>query len=109
MSVLKNKSYKSYSYISRYSNTPFYYHTKDNKYVTGIASNLDTTTPYQLHTVKNGDTFDNLALQYYNNPTLYWIICDFNNISNPYSELKIGSKIKIPSYSTLVFDNNGRY
>ena len=109
MSVLKNKSYKDYSYVSRYSNTPFYYHSYDNKYVSGVASNLDTSTPYRMHTVKNGDTFDSLALEYYNNPTLYWIICAFNNIANPYQELEIGSKIKIPSYSTLSFDSNGRF
>ena len=95
--------------MSRYSNTPFYYHSYDNKYVSGVASNLDTSTPYRMHTVKNGDTFDSLALEYYNNPTLYWIICAFNNIANPYQELEIGSKIKIPSYSTLSFDSNGRF
>ena len=105
MNVLANKSYRSTSYISRYSNLPYYYHTLDNKYIVGTAKWLKDTTSAITHIVKQGDTFDTLALKYYNNPTLYWIICSFNRINDPYIDLEIGSEIKIPSLSTIEFED----
>lgn len=108
MDVLKNKAYKEYSYTSRYSSFPYYYHTKDKKYISGITAYLDDTTVYTLHTIKQGDTLDRLALQYYNNPTLYWIICSYNHIQNPYKELIAGKTLKIPSISNIQYDKIGR-
>lgn len=108
MSKLSDKSYKEYSYVSRYSNFPYYYNTQDDKYVGGITAYLSDTTTYTLHTVKQNETFDSLALDYYGNPTLYWVICSFNHINNPYMELSIGSKIKIPAISNIIYDMNGR-
>lgn len=108
MEILRNKQYMSYSYLSRYSNVPTYYHNIDNKQFTGTGFYLDDSTPYRIHTVKSGDNFDSLALEYYNNPTLYWIICSFNHIQNPYKKLSEGELIKIPSISTITFDERGR-
>lgn len=108
MNKLKNKSYKDYSYTSRYAPFPYYYNSEDTKYVYGVTANLDNTTVYTQHTVSRGDTLDSLALKYYNNPTLYWIICSFNRIQDPYTELVEGQKINIPSISALEFDYNGR-
>ena len=106
--ILTNEIYNSYDYVSRYSNFPFYYNTRDKKYVGGLTAYLDDSTLYSLYTVQQGDTFDNLALRFYNNPTLFWIICSFNHIQNPYIKLKVGQKIKIPSISNIKFDVNGR-
>lgn len=103
MDVLTNKNYKNYSYTSRYNAFPYYYHRVDNKYVYGITSYLDDTTVYQLYTVQQGDTMDRIALKYYNNPTLYWIICSFNHIRNPYMKLKEGQKLKVPSISNIKY------
>lgn len=108
MSSILNKSYKEYSYVSRYSSFPFYYHREDNKYFYGITAYLKDTTVYTLHTIKQGDTLDTLALDYYNNPTLYWIICSFNHITNPYITLVPGSTIKIPSIANIEYDVYGR-
>lgn len=104
MEVLTNKSYKDYSKISRYSSFPYYYHTKDDKYIYGTTSYLKDTTVYTLYTVQRGDTFDSLALEFYNNPTLYWVICSFNRIQDPFSVLREGQLLKIPSLSTIEFD-----
>ena len=43
----------------------------DNKYTYGTTRHLKTDTYYVLHMVQRGDTFDSLALEYYNNPTYY--------------------------------------
>lgn len=103
MNVLTNKQYKEYDKLSRYSSFPFYFHTLDNKYIYGKTAYLKDTTVYTLHTIKNGDTIDSLALEYYNNPTLYWIICSFNRINDPYKKLIPGEQIKIPSISNIEF------
>lgn len=108
MDILINKSYKNYNYTSRYSLVPYYYNRLDDKYVSGITKQLKDDTSYTLYTVKQSDTFDSLALDFYNNPTLYWVICDFNHIQNPYTELVPGEKIKIPAISALEYDFDGR-
>lgn len=108
MNLLKEKNYKSYSYLSRYTNSPYYYHTRDDKYISATDFYLDDKTPYRIHIVQRNETFDTLALEYYNNPTLYWIICSFNHIQNPYDKLKEGTRLKIPSISTITFDTEGR-
>lgn len=108
MSKLINKSYKEYSYTSRYSPFPYYYHTEDDKYVSGLTAYLDNSTVYTLYIVKQGDTFDSIALDFYNNPTLYWIICSFNHITDCYKKLEEGQKLRIPSIANIKFDIEGR-
>ena len=104
MEVLKNKSYRQYSTMSRYSPFPYYYHTLDGRYTYGMDANLKDTTPYQLYTVRSGDTLDSISLKFYNAPTKYWIICSFNRIRNPFKQLEVGTTLKIPSISTIEFD-----
>lgn len=103
MDSLSSKSYRSYDYISRYQQFPYYYHDLDGKYIYGTTSQMDTDVGYTLHTVKRGESFDSLALDYYNNPTLFWIICDFNKVQDPFTKLKEGDKIKIPVMSSIRF------
>jgi hypothetical protein len=45
MDVLKNKKYASFDYISRYSSTPYYYHSVDQKDVPGIGKNMLKNVP----------------------------------------------------------------
>lgn len=104
MEVLKNKSYNDNNRLSRYTPFPYYYHTKDDKYVSGVTSYLKDTTVYTSYKVQRGDTFDSIALEFYNNPTLYWIICSFNRIQDPFTELVEGQVLKIPSISNIEFD-----
>lgn len=104
-SVLTEKSYKTYDRVSRYSVFPYYFNRVDNKYVYGVTSNLNLTdTRYVNHTVKLGDTLDSLALHYYNNPTYFWIIADFNRIIDAYCELKEGTVVKIPTFSDISYE-----
>jgi hypothetical protein len=106
---ISEKSFKDYSYTSRYSPFPYYYNKEDNKYFYGLTAYLDDNTPYIIHTVEEGDNLDNIALQYYNNPTYYWIICSFNHITNPFKSLSKGQTLKIPSMSSLMYDVAGRF
>lgn len=106
MSILIDKQYKDYYYTSRYSAFPFYFNTNDNKYIYGTTSQLSQGLSYRLYKVKQNDTLDTLALDFYNNPTLYWVIADFNHIQDPYIKLEVGTEIKIPTLSEIVFEEN---
>jgi nucleoid-associated protein YgaU len=108
MNKLVNKSYKDYSYVCRYMPFPFYYNAENNKYIYGLTAYLRNTTVYTLHVIKQGETLDDLALEYYGNPTLYWVICSYNHIQNPYKALVAGKTIKIPSLSNIEYDKAGR-
>ncbi len=102
MDVLVNKAKKFYDYTSRYATFPYYYHTIDKKYVYGITNNLDANSEYVVHMVKDTDTVDALALKYYGRPDLYWVICDFNRIQDPYINLyEEFNFLYIPSLSGL--------
>lgn len=103
MDVLLNKSYKSYDYLSRYLNFPYYYNSRDKKYIYGTTSQISKNISYYLYEVKDDDTLDSIALDVYNNPTYFWAIADFNNIQDPYLIPKVGDKIKIPLLSEIKY------
>lgn len=103
MDVLINKAYKEYGRVSRYNNFPYYYNVEDKKYVYGTTSYLDDSTPYILHQIEKGDTLDSLALYYYGNPTFFWVIADFNRITDAYESIEDRKDIKIPSFTGLTF------
>jgi hypothetical protein len=105
MDLLKDKSYNQYGKLSRYNSFPYYYHKLDDKYVYGVTSQLNNKTPYVLHTVVKNDTYDSLALYYYNNPVYYWVICDFNRIRDPFEKPVVDTKLKIPVFSSIEFNN----
>ena len=105
METLINKKYKNYDRVSRYQVFPTYFHRIDNKHIYGLTSHLITEgTNYVSHKVKQGDTLDTLALYYYNNPTYFWVIADFNRIRDPYEDLEIGRILKVPTFSNIAFD-----
>ena len=104
MDILTKKEYKQYDRVSRYSVFPYYYNHIDSKYIYGITAHLKTDdTTFVTHKVEQGDTLDTLALYYYNSPTFFWVIADFNRILDPYEDLKIGSILRIPTFSNVEF------
>ena len=104
MDNLINKSYRDYDYVSRYTSFPYYYDVQAEKYIYGTTSYITENTSYVIHKAVIGDTYDSLALKFYNNPTLYWVICDFNRIQDPFSDIEVGSLIKIPTLSNITFN-----
>lgn len=105
MNVLSNKYYKDYDRVSRYAIFPHYYHRIDKKYIAGITAHLkNKDVMFVTHKVIQGDTLDSLALHYYNSPTYYWVIADFNRIQDPYEELEVGQVLRIPTFSYIEFD-----
>lgn len=104
MDTLKNKTYAHLDYLSRYTDTPYYYDTIKNRQVFGIGTNVKNTSEFVTHKVKSNDTLNSLALKYYNNPTFWWIIASFNDIHDPFKRLiDKYATIKIPSISSIEF------
>ena len=104
MDTLRNKTYTSFDYISRYTNTPYFYDTLEDREVYGIGTNMKTTTEFVTHKVKSNDTLNSLALKYYNNPTFWWIIAAFNDIQDSFKPLiDKYETLKIPSMSSIEF------
>jgi hypothetical protein len=104
MDTLKNKMYANFDYLSRYTNTPYYYDTLSDRQVYGIGTNLKTNTEFVTHKVRSNDTLNSLALKYYNNPTFWWVIAYFNNIQDPFKQLIAKyTTLKIPSIASIEF------
>ena len=54
----------------------------------------DLITVYE---VAEGDTWTNISYRNFGTIKLWWLICKFNNIKNPFEEIEAGKIIKIPS------------
>ena len=109
MDTLKNKAYANFDYLSRYTNTPYYYDSLAGKEVFGIGTNLKNNSEFVTHKITSADTLNTLALKYYNNPTFWWIIASFNDIQDPFIPLKDKyTTIKIPSISSVEFGRVNR-
>ena len=67
------------------------YNRLDDKYIEGTTSWLSSDTSYSIHKVELNDTYDSIALKYYNSPLYYWIILDFNHIQDPFKEPEVGT------------------
>lgn len=71
MDILQDRQYRDYGYLCRYTNIPYYFHTEDKKFIYGTGSQLDDTTKYMLYKTLAGESFDSIALKFYNNPTYF--------------------------------------
>ena len=106
MDILTNKQYINTNYNNRYAHTPIYYNTEDNEWITGIGSNVFTNNNWVAHKVLPEDTLDKLALKYYANPTLWWVIAYYNNIQDAFVRLvEYYDIIKIPNIANIEFGN----
>lgn len=104
MDTLKNKTYVNFDYLSRYTNTPYYYDTLKDRQIFGIGTNLKTNSEFVTHKVKSNDTLHSLALKYYNNPTYWWVIAYFNDVQDSFKPIIEKYKtIKIPNITSVEF------
>ena len=104
MNILSNETYKQYNNLSRYSLVPIFYNKLDRTYQPGFPMRLKKNLSVVYHTVKAGDTLDSLSLFYYGNPTYYWIIADYNDILDPFLPLVVDTRLSIPTFQTIAFN-----
>lgn len=106
MDILKDKTFQQYDYTCRYTGVPYYYNKEDKKYVYGLSANMIKDISWVAHKVKQQDNLDSLALNYYNNPSLWWIIAYFNDIQDPFETLYLKHTIlKIPQLTSIEFND----
>ena len=104
MEILKDKKYKDYESLSRFTGFPTYYNTEDEKYVYGILSQMRTNVEYVEHKILERDTLESIAFKYYGRPDYYWIIGMFNNINDCFENLYDKYKtVKVPVISNIAF------
>lgn len=96
MDILTNKTAKTSNYFSRYNGLYYYYNKLDKKNQLENVKWLSHNMKYSTYITKKDDTYDSIALDKYNNPTYYWIICDFNRILDPIIPPKEGTILYIP-------------
>lgn len=81
---------------SRYANCALY--VDEGTEFIGGRTRIDTTPEPDdvFHIVQAGDRIDLLAYRYLGDPTLWWIICDYNDVFFPL-DLEVGVVLRIPS------------
>ena len=52
------------------------------------------------HTVKDGETLQNIAFRYYGDSGKWYIIAEANKILNPFKNLEMETLIRIPTYGS---------
>jgi hypothetical protein len=110
MDTLKNRRYLQYGYLCRYTGTPFFYDTINEKECAGIAKDINPEASYFTHRTKKHETLDALALKYYNNPTYWWVIAMFNNIQDAFIDdlAKDYPVLQIPNLGSISFEREKR-
>lgn len=85
---------------SRYAKCALY--ADDSIEFIGGRSRIDTSPEPDdvFHVVQAGDRIDLLACRYLGDPTLWWIICDYNDIFFPL-DLELGMVPRIPSAESV--------
>lgn len=110
MDILKDKATENYSYISRYANFYYYYNTADKKYMYGLTAQLSNETSFVTVQVEPNCTLDFLANKYYGRPDYFWVIADFNRISDPFINLyPTYTTIKVPNIGSIEYEENIKY
>jgi len=69
----------------------YYYNLSKTVY---IPTDLDNTS-FIYYTTKEKQTWTTIAYEFYNNVTLWWLVCSTNQIMNPVKQPTPGTIIKI--------------
>lgn len=55
----------------------------------------DDNRYFDLYVALENDWWDNISHQYYGTPQYWYMLCDLNDVVNPYEDLEAGQKIKV--------------
>lgn len=93
--------------MQRYDNTTVR-NDQDGKqyYQTLILPEIDISTDDDYVVVTQQKRLDHLAQEYYNDPTLWWVIALANNISKPSLIVDSGTQLRIPKNPNSYIQNS---
>lgn len=68
-----------------------------------IFNNVEFIEPenFYQYQLKETDTWTGISFKYYKTYKLWWLICKFNDIKNPFRQIIPGKIIKIPSLQLM--------
>ena len=67
-----------------------------------LSDSVKTDNKYFIiHVAENDEWWDNISSKYYGIPNYWYIICEMNNILNPYEDITEGQNIKVLKESYL--------
>lgn len=76
-------------------------------------NNINSMLPkyYANYEVKPKDTWTNLSYKFFNTYKLWWLLCKFNDVKDPFTQLTQGKIIKIPSQEIVryIIENLDKY
>ena len=72
---------------------------------TRLYPNIPVTSSDIYVVTNESDTLDNLAFNYYKNPSLWWIIAQSNNIGKGKLSVPVGLQLRIPTNITTILNN----
>ena len=84
--------------MSRYSSIPFTRYTEDSKQGYVITKYPEIPAEFSdiyVYTTR-GDRYDTLALSYYQNPSLWWVIASANALPGDSLVVEPGTQLRIP-------------
>ncbi len=79
--ILKNDKSEYYLNIFKNFTMPDYIKNNDNL--------------FDIYVVDNDDWWDNISAHFYDESTLWWLICYSNDVKNPFEEIYPGMILKI--------------
>ena len=92
---LSKESMSNYFTVAVEDDGGYRYVVTRTVYVSG--SNVADSDLYNEYTVLNGDHWTLISYKFYDTIDLWWLICKFNEINNPYEIPVAGTMIKIPT------------
>jgi hypothetical protein len=70
---------------------------------------LSVENPYlfEYYQIEDIDFLDSIAFKFYGNSSLWWVVADFNEITNPFETLTPGETLKIlrNDYLYILYDD----
>jgi len=80
--------------MGRYKQTRFSKKNKVNSYRTTLYESVPETNDDMYFIAQEGDRCDNLAFQFYGDPSLWWFIAKVNNLKT--NNIPAGTSLRIP-------------
>ena len=90
------------------------FETRDNTYFLNIFRTFavndnikENNVYFDVYYAEEEDWWDNISYKYYDTERLWWLVCEMNDVVNPYEDLDPGQRIKIlkEGYLYNVFKN----
>lgn len=99
--IADNPNQKSLAIYFNVESANGHYVLLNNKTLTVIGFENANPGTFTEHVFSLNDQWTSLAHRYYEDTSLWWVICKFNGITNPLILPKIGDVIKIPIKSVV--------